>query len=408
MNGRGALRALLISFTCFLLFQLSFQNSALADSAYRVSGETRTVLESYDGPTGNAALPVYQYILLRMNKGTGNNSEKVRLYGRLAGDINGEVDADSRIYYAYYEKKGFWRDTDIRLGRQWINSVAGSPILDGFQVSKRKAGSIKFSLFGGGFVTLEDDDSNDYVWGFSVGEQVLENTDLSLSYMQKRAGGDLAREYLGLSGVTRVARKGSAYAEAQYDMLSEIFGYYLAGVRLSPNRRWTVKAEYSGSNPVFDSISIYSVFSVDEYRELSLSADYRLDRNWTIFSNYRKEYYTSFEDADVIEAGFDLFRPAGVGGYLVAVLRNGDEDLSGIKGNVRISKFHGIRLDLGAEIDVYNRTDDDLDDTTAKRFWAAGERKIAEDLDLSVKVERVESMRYDYYNRGRVSLRYVF
>ncbi len=408
MNGRGSFSALFAGFACFLLFQLSFQDSSLADSTFRVSGETRTVLESYDGPTGNAALPVYQYILLRMNENTGNGSTKVRLYGRLAGDLNNEVDADSRLYYAYYEKKGFWGDTDIRLGRQWINTVAGSPILDGFQVSKRKAGSIKLSLFGGGFVTLEDDDSNDHVWGFSVGERVLENTDLSLSYMQKRVGGDLAREYLGLSGVTRVARKGSAYAEAQYDMLSEIFGYYIAGVRLSPNSRWTVKAEYSGSNPVFDSTSIYSVFAVDEYRELALSADYRLDRNWTIFGNYRKEFYTSFEDADVIEAGFDLIRPTGGGGYLVAVLRNGDEDLRGIKGNVRVSKFHGIRLDLGAEIDVYNRTDDDLDDTTAKRFWAEGERKIGEDLSLGVKVERLESIRYDYYNRGRVSLRYRF
>ena len=392
---------------CLLvLLVLLFPQSSNADWSTR--GDTTTVLESYDDPaSGQAALPVYQYFRLDLRDGTGDGSQGFRLYGRLAGDINDEVDADSRLYYAYYQKKGFWAGSDIRVGRQWVNTVAGSPILDGIRIDRDWDDLLTLSFYGGGYVTFEDDEGDDYVWGFSVKEDLWSGSDLSASYMQKWVDSDLATEILGVAGRKKVAKRGSVYGEFQYDMLSQLYSYYLAGIRLVPGEKWTVKSEYFGYTPVFDSTSIYSVFAVDQYQEISVSADYRLDRSWTVFGSYTREMYESYDDSNVVEAGCELRKKGGYGGYVAAVYRSGEEDLRGIKVAYRTPAPYDVRVNIGAEYNVYNRIDDDDDDdTSAKRYWLEGVKDLSDDLTFRAKFERVESVVYDYYNRGRVSLRY--
>ena len=132
-----------------------------------------------------------------------------------------------------------------------------------------------------------------------------------------------------------------------------------AGVRLVPGDKVTLKTEYFGYTPVFDSTSIYSVFAVDEYQEVSVSADYRLGRMWTLFGSYTREMYESFDDANVIEAGAELRRKGGYGGYVAAVYRSGEEELKGLKAAYRMAAPYDVRLGVGAEYNVYSRIDDD-------------------------------------------------
>jgi len=392
-----------------ILSFLGIPSTARSDWSFR--GDTTTVLESYEDPVDREnALPFYQYLRLDMREGSGEDARRIRLYGRLAFDFADEVDPDSRLYYAYFEQKGFWKGADLRVGRQWVNTVAGSPILDGIRLDTGRKGLFDVSLFGGGYVVVEDDDTDDYLWGVSIKDDLWDRTDLTTSYLQKWVDGDLANEVFGFSGRTRVSTRGSAYGEFQYDMLSRIMAYYLAGIRLVPGDRWTFKGEYFAHTPVFDATDVYSVFAVDEYREATVSADYRLNRSWTLFGSYSREIYESFDDSNVVEAGCELRKPGGYGGYVAAVYRDGEEDLRGIKVDYRMPVPYDIRLDVGAEFNVYNRVDDDGDDddTSAKRYWVEGAKSLAEDLSLRVKVERVESIVYDYYNRGRISLRYRF
>lgn len=392
----------------FLLL-LVFPGVALSAVEMRVSGETRTVLESYDAPSGNSAMPFYQYFRLRIDDGKTVDGWKMRIYGRLGTDLSDEVDVDSRLYYAYFEKRGVLPKTDLRVGRQWVNTVAGSPIIDGIRLTTRHFGSITAEVFGGGYVTMTDDRSDDYALGFSVSDRHWKGTDLGLSYLQKWVDGDLAREFLGMSADVKIAPRSSAYIEGQYDLLSQVFGYYLAGVRYVPRERWKLKAEYYGSTPVFDATDIYSVFAVDDFREMSLSADYQLDREWTLFGGYTQEFYRDMSDAHVYEAGCDFRKSGGISGYLSGVFRSGDEELKGIKGSIRTKIPYGISLNLGAEYNVYTRIEtNNNDDTSAKRYWVQAGRKISDDLKLDVKLERIESIVYDYFNRGRVSLRYRF
>ncbi|GBE14050.1 MAG TPA: hypothetical protein ENH32_01295 [Proteobacteria bacterium] len=392
-----------------LLLLLVFPGVAMSAVNVRVSGETRTVVESYNAPNGNSAMPFYQYFHLRIDDAKAADGWKMRIYGRLGTDLSNEVDADSRLYYAYWEKKGVLLKTDLRVGRQWVNTVAGSPIIDGVRLTTRRFGSITADVFGGGYVTISDDRSDDYALGFAVSDHHWKGTDLGLSYLQKWVGGDLAREFLGMSADMRIAPRSSVYAEGQYDLLSQVFGYYLAGVRYVPQERWKLKAEYYGTTPVFDTTDIYSVFAVDDFREISLTADYQLDREWTLFGGYTQEFYRSMNDAHVYEAGCELRRPGGISGYLSGIWRDSAEDLKGIKGNIRTKVPYGISLDLGAEYNVYTRIEtNNNDDTSAKRYWIRAGRDISKDLKLDVKLERIESIIYDYFNRGRVSLRYRF
>lgn len=402
------MRMILVPASLIALLALIFPSASLAEWSTR--GDTTTVLESYEDPvSGEAALPVYQYLRLDLKDGTGNGSQGFRLYGRLAGDINDEVDAESRLYYAYYQKKEIWSGTDLRAGRQWINTVAGSPILDGIRIDKDWDDLLTLSVFGGGSVNLDDGGTGDAILGFSIKDNLWSGTDLSASYIQKRDGSDLATEILGLAGRTKVAKRGSAYGEFQYDMISRVYSYYLAGIRLVPDDTWTLKSEYYGFTPVFDSTSIYSVFAVDQYEEVSVSADYRLDRNWTLFGSYTREMYESTDDSNVVEAGAELRKKGGYGGYVSTVFRSGEEELRGIKVDYRMPGPYDIKVDVGAEYNVYNRIDDDDDDdTSSKRYWLEGVKDLNDDLTLRAKVERVESVVYDYYNRGRISLRYRF
>jgi len=394
---------------CFLAL-LFLLLSSVAHAEWRTKGEATTILESYEDPVDGAdALPFYEYLRLDFREGTGEGSQRIMLYGRLAFDISDEVDVDSRLYYAYYHKNDIWERADLRVGRQWVNTVAGSPILDGVRLDWGMEDLFRLAVFGGGYVTMEDDEGDDLVFGFSLEEDIWKNTDLTASYLQKREGGDLAQEILGLSGRTKVSKRGSAYGEFQYDMISRITSYYLAGIRLVPADRWTLKGEYLGYTPVFETTSIYSVFAVDEYQEASFSADYRVNRSWTVFGSYTREIYESFDDSDVVEAGCELRKKGGYGGYVVAVFRSGEEDLRGLKVDYRMPAPYDISLDFGAEYNVYNRIDDDDDDdTSARRYWVEGRKDLKDDLSLSAKLERVESIVYDYYNRGRISLRYRF
>jgi len=401
------MRTVLVPIGLLVLLVLLFPPASNADWSTR--GETTTILESYDDPVdGDAALPMYQYLRLDIRDGTGEGSKAFRLYGRLAGDLNDEVDAESRLYYAYYQQKDMWEGADLRVGRQWVNTMAGSPMFDGIRIDKDWNDLLTLTFYGGAKAAIEESEDDGLVWGFSVKEDMWSGADLAASYMQKRDGGDLDKEILGFSGRTKVSKRGSAYGEFQYDMISRITSYYLAGIRL-PGEQWTVKSEYYGYTPVFDSTSIYSVFAADEYKEASISADYRLDRNWTLFGSYTREMYDSFDDSNVVEAGCELRKKDGYGGYVAAIFRSGDEDLRGIKVDYRLPAPYDIKMDVGAEYNVYNRIyDDDDDDTSSERYWLEGIKDLSEDLTLRAKVERVESVVNDYYNRGRVSLRYRF
>jgi hypothetical protein len=114
------------------------------------TGKSSTVVEWYDDASEERALPVYQYLLFNFND-LGSAGMNFRGYGRLATDIEDVVDADSRLYYAFLERKGALDDrVDFRLGRQFVATTAGASLLDGVDLTIKIIGPLDVRFFGGG------------------------------------------------------------------------------------------------------------------------------------------------------------------------------------------------------------------------------------------------------------------
>jgi len=203
----------------------------------------------------------------------------------------------------------------------------------------------------------------------------------------------------------------SIYSETQFDYLSNCVSYFTFGAQYHKDSRWTLRAEYLYSLPVFSATSIYSVFAASEYEEAMLEYTYQLDVGLRAFGRYTREMYEDYSDANVYELGLEKIRTNRCAGYITGVYRDDEDgqDLRGFKvyGSYLLTSM--FQAGLGVNLDVLERRlDDDADETTAKRYWADLTAYITKKVNVEAKVERVESDLYDYYNRGRVRLNILF
>jgi len=385
--------------------------------AASVSGRASTVVEWFDDANEDTAVPLYQYLQLNV-RDMGSKGYDFRGYGRLGDDLNNEVDAKSRLYYAYVEKKGFLINAlDMRLGRQFISTTAGASLTDGLKLDYRFAKRYKLSVFGGGDVTYyEGYNAQDVIAGGELSGRFLDGLDLGLSYVQKWDSGNTSHELFGLDAEYDIRNALYLYSETQYDYLSDRVSYFQLGGKYHQFENWTARVEYLYSLPVFSATSIFSVFAVEEYEELMGELTYNIAPGWQTFGRYTREIYQEFADANVYEAGLEKIRTDRFAGYLTGVYRDDadGQDLKGFKvyGSYLLNQY--LQAGAGANVDVLERElnffndEGDADETTAKRYWADATVFVNKKVNVQAKVERVESDLWDHYNRGRVRLNILF
>jgi hypothetical protein len=398
-----------------LAFALLIPFAAGSAWATKISGRTATELEWYEDE--DTAVPAYQYLLLNVLD-IGGAGYNFRAYGRLADDLNNEVDVDSDLYYGYLEKKGFLlEDLDFRLGRQFIATAAGASIMDGLRLDYGFLDKHRFTLFGGGDVSYyEGYDEDDLIYGVELAGSFFDALDIGASYLQKQDAGNLSHELSGLNLDLDISDSFNLYSETQYDWLSERVSYFLGGATVIPAENWDVRLEYLYSLPVFSAYSIYSVFAVEEYQEVTGEVTYRFGNGLRAFGRYTREIYTEFADANVYELGVEKIRTGRFAGYLSGVYRDDTDgqDLQGVKlyGSYRFNQY--VQVGLGADIDVFERQlnyfdeDSSPDETTSGRYWADATVYFTKALNLEGKVEYVDSEDYESYSRGRVRLNFLF
>lgn len=379
--------------------------------ALSVSGRSSTEIEWFDNADEETAVPFYQYLLLNVNN-IDDNGLTFRGYGRAADDLASEEDVDSRLYYAFLEKKGLWDAVDVRLGRQFISTSAGASIMDGLHLTYHGLGPFDVTLFGGGDVAYyEGYNAEDLIDGIELSGTFFDGLQLGVSYLQKWDESELANELIGLDLDYDLNQMLHLYSETQFDYLSNSVSYFLGGMRYHQNANWSLRGEYLYSLPVFSSTSIYSVFAVNEYQEIFVEADYRLGHGLRSFINYTREIYQEDTDADVIEAGIEKIRTGRYSGYLSGIWRSDPDgqDLAGFKiyGSAVICRY--FQCGAGLNLDVLERyIDDNEDDTTSSRAWVDGTVTISRTINVQAKLERVESDLWDEYYRGRVRLNVRF
>lgn len=386
-------------------------------SAYSVSGRASTVLEWFDDVNGDTAVPLYQYLQLNvLNIGDGYD---FRLYGRVGDDINDRRiggRADSRLYFAYLEKRNIVENLDFRLGRQFVSTTAGATVMDGLRLDYRLLDNYRLTLFGGGDVAYYDGyNLKDAIVGGEVAARFIDTLHLKGSYIAQIDGGNLGKELFGFDAAYDWNQSVYLYSETQYDYLSKRVSYFLGGAKYHAPGNWTVRAEYLYSLPVFSSKSIYSVFAVDEYEEIMGELTYAFGNGLRAFGRYTREMYVEYSDANVFMAGIEKLRTDRWYGYLTGVWRDDSDgqDLRGVKiyGNYRFNQW--VQTGLGADIDVLERNltvfdDETTDETTAKRFWADVTVFATANINVQAKVERIESDLWNYYHRGRIRLNVLF
>ncbi len=382
----------------------------LGAQATTLSGRASTVVEWWDTPQEESALPFYQYLLLT-GRDLGGTGVDFRGYGRYGNDLANETDAESRLYYAYLEKKGLAGRIDVKGGRQFISTAAATTLADAVDVKVRNLGPFAIELYGGGGVDQEGNfETGGLLWGGEVSATPVKGAEFGLSYYQEWNDSALEKELIGLDGRYDYKNIADLYAECQFNYLSNAVSYFLGGASYHGDDTWTARLEYLYSLPVFDSTSIYSVFAVSEYEELSAQGTWRLAPGLRLLAHYTREMYEEMADADVYELGVEKIRTDRFSGYAIGTVRDDrdGQDLWGVKLRAAWRTTPKLTLGAGFHYDVFERDADDDDDTTSKRYWIDGRFAITSRIDCEVKAERIESDLYDYYNRGRVRVNVRF
>ncbi len=386
-----------------------------------ITGRSSTVVEWYDMPNEETAVPAYEYLQLKA-RDIGGKGVHFYGYGRLADDFSDEDDSvSSQLYSAYFDKNIEKIKLDLRLGRQFISTTAGASVMDGARLKFKKMNGqpLSLTLFGGGDVKFDESyKAGDWIVGGEARYGARFGTSVGVSYLQKWDEGppgddtDLAFELLGFDARHEINKSLQAYGELQFDLLTESVTYGLAGADYHRTGNWSVRAEYLYSLPVFSSTSIYSVFAVSEYQEVMVEYIHYLAHNMKAFGRVTNEMYVDFDDAQVFEAGVEkLMMRSDWGGYAVGTYRLDEDgqDLYGIKLHGSYRVMPDLRAGLGAHVDVLERRLElDADETTSTRIWTDATYTINKRMSVEGKLEYLESDLWDYQTRGRVRLNWTF
>jgi hypothetical protein len=385
-------------------------------SAAEIHGRSSTQYLWYTNIfTGQKQAEFGQYLNVSVTQLDQDNKLSIQGYGRITETVRDGDDSskglNGRLYYLYLDYRDLYDKVDLRFGRQFINYAAGSALVDGGQVEVKNIGPVAFSVMGGRYVFFdiygEGSTSDDKVYGAAAYLRGFRNTDAELSYFRKEDKDGTAREFVGASFKQYLLNSVKVYANARYDLASEVFNELLIGAKYYPTADLIFTAERYQSYPTFDNTSIYAVFAVDRYQENVFRADYTINDKISVNAGYTREDFED-DDADVFDAGF-RYRPieklqltldyehrSGYGGKL-----NG--------GIVEVSYEQSSQLDLAAGIhyDVYER-DRVTGEETARKYWVGGTYKLAKNMSTSVRIEDNVNARYSEDWQGRVVFNYNF
>lgn len=398
----------LVWLSAFALLVVWPATSAFAVS---VSGRSSTEIEWFDSADEKTVLPFYQYLRLNV-RDIDDNGLDFRGYGRLADDLANEEDVDSQLYYAYLEKNNLFKDVGLKLGRQFITTTAGASMMDGLQVKYDGLKNFGVKLFAGGDVSYYSGyEGGDIIGGLAFTAEFFDDLNLELSYLQKWDDGDLSHELFGFAADYTYRELINLFADVQYDYLSDSISYFSSGFNYYRSDFWKLRCEYLYSLPVFSSTSIYSVFAVSEYEELSAQLDFNHGDGIRSFVRTTLEMYEEVDNALVYELGVEKIRTDRFSGYLTLVLRDdeeGQED-KGIKARAAYRFNSTIQAGVGAHYNSFERRiEADSDTTTSSRFWVDCVGTITDTINVEAKLERADSDLWDEYNRGRIRLNVLF
>lgn len=341
---------------------------------------------------------VAQYLRLDLSKLDKEGKISVHGYGRVIKQIS-DSDEDrpeladdtfGRLYYIYLDYRDVVKDhLDLRAGRTYVSTAAVSGSIDGLYLDFRNLGPVGVTLFGGRNVIFdnksETGSGEDGLFGMSVYFDTIKYTRIEVSYGRKYTESDLARENVGLDFSTTPHEKVNFYGRLQYDIVADKIGELLIGAKLAPLDSLILRGEYFQSRPAFDNFSFYRYFNVNNYKEFSLAAEYRLTSDYRINGRYAREDFGNSANANVYEIGF-FARP-----IKDLILNAFHEKRNGFAGELSGIRFNGAyriyKAAISAGIDYDDFRRESSREGNARKYWAGVNYELGKMFSALVRVE---------------------
>ncbi|HEY6012246.1 MAG TPA: hypothetical protein VIX18_12345 [Nitrospirota bacterium] len=336
----------------------------------------------------------------------GADKLSIRGYGKLNYDLKHGGEVEDRLYYLYADYKGLFDTADVKLGRQFVNLSAGSALIDGIEADINKIGPVAVVLMGGRNVLFGEDgelSSHLSTYGAQVYWMGEKMAYLDVSYFRAYDYSNVARDLVASSYKQYFFDVIKAYANAKYDLTSEVFNELLGGLKYFPMLNLMLTAEHYESYPTFDTTSIYSVFAVDKFKEDIARADYTLAAWIDISLAYSHESFGEGGRAKLYEAGLRL-RPSlnSTIGLFHDKRWGYPGDLSGYKVYAEYGNPGKWKAAAGVDYDAYTR-DDMTGQETARKYWAGGRYFFTKKMSSTLRIEDNVNVNYSKDVQGRAS-----
>jgi hypothetical protein len=389
--------------------------AATAASAGPIAGgRASTQLMAYSDESGKEHLLLQQYVRTLVRGFDNAGTVTVSGYGRISGDVQNGDDFEGRLYYLYLDKRGLFRGTDLRLGRQFFWVAAGSAIVDGARIDVRPWDFATLTAVGGRHVlfdlTGEQTRRGDYASAFQLSFDAIPDGSAALSWYRAHDESDLARDSVGFEGAKRLGKQVEAFSQLRADLITETFTEIDAGLRTTTIDGLSASAEYLRTIPEFDTTSIYATMAVEKFEYGALRAQYDWNSNLSFSGEYRREKYGDGGIGNGFEAGIRYKPWDGSQGsaFAGAVWRTGaGGDLLGFDLSGEYAWNPTLLLFGGVQHDAF-QTDMMTGSRHATRFWGGFEKKIRKGLAASGRVEDTVSTDSSRDFRGRLTLNVNF
>lgn len=354
---------------------------------------------------------VAEYLRLNVTKLDKEGKISLYGYGRVIKQISTSVedrpeladDTFGRLYYFYLDYRDAVKDhLDLKAGRTYVNAAAVSGTIDGVYLNFKNLGPVGVTLFGGRNVIFDNKSEigsgGDALAGMSVYFDTIKFTHVEVSYGRKYTDSDLARESVGLDFSTTPHEMVNIYGRLQYDTVADRYGELLFGAKLAPLKSLILRGEYYQSRPTFDKFSFYSFFAVNNYKELSLAAEYQLTSEYRVNGRYAREDFGNSGTADVYEVGF-LARP-----IKDLTLNAFFEKRDGFAGQLSGLRFNGVykisKAAISAGIDYDDFRRESSRDGSAKKYWAGVNYELNKMFSAAVRVEDNTNFNFNHSYQG--------
>jgi len=346
-----------------------------------------------------------EYLRLDITKLDKEGKISLHGYGRVLYQFSTSVeyrpelanDTYGRMYYFYLDYRDAVKDhLDIRAGRTYVYSAAISGTIDGAYLNIKNLGPVGATLFGGRNVIFDNKSEvgtgGDTLFGMSIYLDTIKNTHVEMSYGRKNVDSDLARENVGLDFSTTPHEKVNIYGRAQYDTVSDNFAELLFGVKLVPLKDLILRGEYYQNHPTFDAFSFYRYFNVDDYKEMSIAAEYQVTSEYRVVGKYAREDFGDDASANLYDIGL-FARP-----IKDLVLNVSYEYRDGFAGQLNGFRINGVykisKTAISAGIDYDDFRRESSRDGTAKKYWAGILYEHSKMFSASARFE--ENINYNY------------